>query len=64
MIVMKIRILLSLGLLATLAVGCEDLKFGDDFLEKYTVVRRNERNGVFLYRNRCNRLADYLLNVN
>ena len=34
MIVMKIRILLSLGLLATLAVGCEDLKFGDDFLEK------------------------------
>ena len=34
MIVMKIRILLSLGLLASLTIGCEDLKFGDDFLEK------------------------------
>ena len=31
---MKIRILLSLGLLASLAIGCEDLKFGDNFLEK------------------------------
>lgn len=36
---MKIRILLSLGLLASLAIGCEDLKFGDNFLENLIAMR-------------------------
>lgn len=29
-----IRTIISLGLLVTMIVGCEDLKFGNSFLEK------------------------------